>query len=89
MQQIHKWYQFSAAKEVSSYLNQRRELVPVLIEAFSALQRIFGPNPTVVLEVIADSELDWLVQLHGNIVTSLLPQDALTQLDKFDYPPQF
>ena len=84
MQQIQKWYQFSAAKEVSSYLNQHRELVPVLIEAFSALQRIFGPNPTVVLEIIADPELEWLVQLHGNIVTSLLPQDALTQLDQFD-----
>jgi hypothetical protein len=84
MQQIEKWYQFSGAKEVKNYLNQHRELVPVLIEAFSALQRIFGPNPTVVLEAITDPELEWLVQLHGNIVTSLLPQDALTQLDKFD-----
>ncbi len=59
-------------------------LEPLLVETYDKIGNYFGPQPEVVLEVVADPEADDDRELFTFIRTSLPPQEALEKLDQLD-----
>ncbi|MCI0692184.1 hypothetical protein L0337_09300 [candidate division KSB1 bacterium] len=54
------------------------------METYDKIGNYFGPQPEVVLEVVADPEADDDRELFTFIRTSLPPQEALEKLDQLD-----
>ncbi len=85
--QLHKLeerYSFRDAAEVRRFLVAHPDLIDVLLEAQPYLEKYFGPEPDVVLDVVNDGETASWQQLFAYIQTSLSPDEALAQLDKLD-----
>jgi hypothetical protein len=59
-------------------------LIDLLLEAPPHVERYFGLNPQVVLEVVADLEASDSEELFANICTSLPVEEALERLDQLD-----
>lgn len=70
---------------VHQYLHKYPFLVDLLMEAYVQIQKYFGPNPEVRLEVVADPEVQGLVEMFGYIVSGLRPQEAGERLQQFDH----
>ncbi len=60
------------------------QLVEVLLEAHVYLQKYFGPDPRVTLEVVSDPEVEGMDELFAYIVTTLSVDEALARLDRLD-----
>lgn len=85
--QLHKleeMYSFRDAPEVQRFLCTHPHLIDVLLEAQPYLEKYFGSDPEVVLEVVNDRETSSWQQLFAYIRTSLSPDEAMAQLDKLD-----
>lgn len=66
------------------FIGQHPYLTDLLEEAYIEIQKHFGPNPEVRLEVVADHEVPGLVEMFGYIVTGLTPEEAGERLQQFD-----
>ena len=59
-------------------------LIDLLLEAHAYLERYFGLDPQVVLEVVSDPDSNDSEELFANIRTSLPVDEALERLDQLD-----
>ena len=72
------------AAAVGRFLHAYPQLIEVLLEAHVYLQKYFGPDPQVTLKVVSDPEVEGVEELFAYILTSLLVDEALARLDRFD-----
>jgi hypothetical protein len=82
--QVAGFYEFRSMGRVRHFLERHPALIDLLLEAPEYLQRCFGPDPQVVLQVVLDPELDDSEELFAYIRTALPVDDALEQLDRLD-----
>lgn len=82
--QIEEIYSLRNAETVRGFLHTYPQLIEVLLEAHVYLQRYFGPDPQVTLEVVSDPEVEAIEELFAYILASLPVDEALTRLDKLD-----
>lgn len=84
---LQRFYTLVNADEVRRFLRVYPDAADVLIEARPHIERIFGSNTRVALEVTFDPDSESLrdsEELFGNIRTSLPVEEALDQLSQFD-----
>lgn len=84
IQQLERIYLFRKSREVKEYLQTNSFLAPFLFEAFEVVQRFFGMNPSVVLEVTHDPEAPDESELFAYIQTTLSPPEPLERLRMLD-----
>jgi len=72
---LEKIYGFRNKTAIINYLNSNLDLVPVLEQAYSYINKIFGDVP-IYLELHKDPEEDWY-ELFIVINTALAPEDAI------------
>jgi len=84
LSQIKRSYGFREKAETARFLQIHPALIDLLLEASPYVERYFGPNPQVVLEVVRDPEVTGSEELFANICTSLPVEEALERLDQFD-----
>jgi len=84
LSQIKRIYSFRDEAETARFLRIHPALIDLLLEAPPHVERYFGPNPQVVLEVVADPEASDSEELFANICTSLPVEEALERLDQLD-----
>jgi len=77
-------YSTRDARTVHGFLRTHLQLVDVLLEASPYLDKHFGPNPHVVLEVLSDPEVEGADELIARIFTSLPVEEAMARLDRLD-----
>ena len=77
-------YQLRGAEDVEAYLEEYPFLFPLLFEAVSPIERIFGKDARRVIEVAADPEAEsgrgklyLLIQTRDNVEDALAKQDQL------------
>ncbi len=72
--------------EVSLYLREQSDLVPVLLEALDELAVHFGPDTPIVLEVLTDpEEEDETKTLSAIIRTTLEPKQVIALQRRFNH----
>lgn len=81
---LEQIYPLRNAAAVRRFLRTYPQLHEILLEAHTHLERYFGPNPQVTLEVVSDPEVEGLEELFAYIHTRLPVAEALVQLDKLD-----
>ena len=81
---LDEMYSFRDATSVHNYLQIHPNLIGRLTEAHSQLQKYFGPERTIVLQVVKDPEAEDSQQLFAFVRASISVEDALAQLDRFD-----
>ena len=84
---LEDFYTLVNADEVRRFLRVYPDAADVLIEAPPHVERIFGSNTRVALEVTFDPDSESprdSVELFGNIQTSLPVEAALERLSRFD-----
>jgi len=84
LRQIEEFYCLRNATAVRRFLRAHPELTKVLLEVRAHLQRCFGPDPQVVLEVVGDPEVEGWDQLFAYILTRLPVNEAQARLDRLD-----
>lgn len=87
LRRLQGFYTLTNAEEVRRFLREHPDAANVMIEAQPHIERIFGPDTRVVLEVTFDPDSENLrasEELFGNIQTSRPVEEALDQLSKFD-----
>ncbi len=77
-------YTFRNRPEVEQFLQEHEFLLPLLVDAYPVIEKHFGPNPEVVLEVVAEPESVDDLELVAFIRTNLSPDQALDKLHRFD-----
>lgn len=82
--QIKGLYSLRDAAFVMGFLRIYPALIDLLLEAPTYLERTFGPNPQVVLEIVVDPESEDSEELFANIRTSLPVEEALERLNQLD-----
>ena len=82
--QIRRMYGLRAEAEVVRFLRTHPALIDLLLEAPTHVERYFGPNPQLVLEVVTDPEVPDSEELFANICTPLPVEEALERLDQLD-----
>jgi predicted HTH domain antitoxin len=70
--------------QVGPFLQAYPHLAGFLLEAFPYLQKHFGTNPRVELEVIRDPEIGPTGELIAYILTALSVDEAQARLDRLD-----
>jgi hypothetical protein len=81
---LERLYTFRGRAEVSWFLEKYPFLVPLLMEAYSKFGNYFGPYPRAFLEIVIDPEVPDDRELFALVCTSLMPDEALDRLDRFD-----
>lgn len=84
LSQIRRIYGFRGEAEAVRFLRMHPALIDLLLEAPPHVERYFGANPEVVLEVVVDPEANDSEELFANIRTSLPVEEALERLDQLD-----
>jgi len=84
LHRLEEIYSLRDAATVRRFLHACPQLVEVLLEARIHLQKFFGPDPQVTLEVISDPEAESIDELFAYILTSLPVDEALARLDRLD-----
>ena len=84
LHRLEEIYSLRDAATVRRFLHACPQLVEVLLEARVHLQKYFGPDPQVTLEVISDPEAEGVDELFAYILTSLPVDEALARLDRLD-----
>ena len=77
-------YSLRNAAAVKHFLFAHPQLVEVLLDAHVYLQKYFGPDPQVTLEVVSDPEVEGMDELFAYILTPLPVDEALARLDRLD-----
>jgi hypothetical protein len=77
-------YSFRRPSEVKEFLKANPFLEPLLVEAYDKISDYFGPRPEVILEIVADPEVDDDRQLVAFIQTNRDPSEVVAKLDQFD-----
>src|SRR5574341_1543779 len=81
---IKQHYVIRDEDKILTFLNRHPQLSILLVEAFDRIHDLFGPNPTVELELVHDPDDDNWTQLFGFIWTDLPVEEALDRLHKLD-----
>ncbi len=84
LSQLKSIYRLRDEADTPGFLRTYPVLIDLLLEAPIHLERCFGPNPQVVLEVVTDPESDDSEELFANIRTSLPVEEALERLNQLD-----
>jgi len=84
LHQLEGIYSLRNAAAVRRFLRAYPQLVEVLLAARVSLQKYFGPDPQVTLEVVSDPEVEGVEELFAYIRTSLPVDEALAQLNRLD-----
>jgi len=84
LRQLGEFYYFRDMPPVRRFLRAHPQLTEVLLEAHAHLQKCFGPDPQVALEVVSDPEAEGPDELLAYILTSLPADEALARLDRLD-----
>lgn len=84
VRRLEKLLVFRDTIRVTSFIHKHPFLADLLEEAYVEIQKHFGPSPEVFLEVIADPEVQGLVEMFGYIVSDLTPDEVGKQLQQFD-----
>jgi len=74
----------ASAVRVRAFISANPYLADLLLEAHPHIEKHFGPNPQLALEVIVDPEEEDFEELFAYILTTLEPEVALARLDQFD-----
>lgn len=82
--QLGKFYSYRDQPSVIGFLVRHPPALRLLLEARTHLQKHFGLDPRVVLELVPDPYSDRADKLFAHICTSLPPQEALARLDRLD-----
>jgi len=82
--QLERSYHLRDVATVRRFLQTYPSLLDVLIEAWPYLQKHFGPDPQVELQVTSEPEIGESQCLFAYIVTSLPVDDASERLDRLD-----
>lgn len=77
-------YSFRDRNNVRAFLEMHREILPVLVEAYSQIQAHFGSGTPVVLTVISEPTNRQSAELFALISTSLPVEQALAAMRRFD-----
>lgn len=80
---LQSLYRFHDIDKVKRFLLEYPAIMPSLLDARAALRKFFG-DTSISLEVVYDPEISNAKQLFAYIKTTLSPDRALEQLDKFD-----
>jgi hypothetical protein len=76
---------FRNPDEIKKFLVEHRLIIPVLLNARSIIEKFFGNDVPIALEVIIDPEAKNNKQLFGYISTGSMPLgDALERFNTFD-----
>jgi hypothetical protein len=81
---LREHYTVADPRLVFDFLAENEQLVDLLNKAYTHLQSVFGPQPTVELQVVRDPDSQSEKQLFGYIKTDLPPTEALQKLEAFD-----
>jgi hypothetical protein len=84
LQQIQQLYTIREADVVKQFILDHSELIEVLIEAHDQVQRQFGPDQEIALEVVSDPEVEDLDELFAYVLTSRPAEEAQTRLNQLD-----
>ncbi len=84
LRRLEEIYFLRDAAAVKRFLHARPQLAEVLLEARVHLQKYFGPDPQVALEVASDPETEGLEELFAYIRTPLPVDEALARLNRLD-----
>jgi hypothetical protein len=84
LHQLEEMYSLRNATTVRRFLHVHPQLIEVLLEARIYLQKYFGLDPQVTLEVVSDPEVEGVEELFAYIFTSLPVDEALARLDRLD-----
>jgi len=84
LRRLGEFYSFRDMPPVRRFLRAHPQLTEVLLEAHAHLQKCFGPDPQVALEVVSDPEAEGPDELFAYILTSLPADEALARLDRLD-----
>lgn len=84
IERLQGLYSFRQKEDVAEFLESHPYLVPLLFEAYPQMEKHFGGNAPVFLEVITDPEATDDRELYALIGTRLSPEEALERLDQFD-----
>ncbi len=86
-QRLHRLEEIYSLRDPATvwhFLRTYPQLIEVLLEAPVHLQKYFGPDPQVTLEVVSDPEVEGMDELFAYILTSLPVDEALARLDRLD-----
>jgi len=81
---LEHFYHFRNPEQVYSFIERRPFLIPVLLDAYCHVQRYFGKDMSVAVEVFADPESADEQVLFALIVTDLPPEVAMNRLSLLD-----
>jgi hypothetical protein len=85
LKHLERMYGFRNRRDVMNFIREHPFLLPLLLEARPAIERHFGREARVVLEVLIDPE-DHPAQpvLYACVQTHLSAKEASRLLDQFD-----
>ncbi len=81
---LARLFVFRIPEAVAGFIREHGFLADVLEDAYVVAQRFFGPNPELILEVVADVEAQDDRQLWIFIRTGLSADEALASLEGLD-----
>jgi hypothetical protein len=81
---LEELYSVRGAATVWHFLLAHSHLIDMLLEAYPHIEKHFGPDPEVALDVVSDPEATSRKQMFAYIITSLPPAKAMAQPDKLD-----
>ena len=83
-ERLREIYQFRREQEVKSFLEGNYDLASLLIEARKPIERLFGEDTPVVLEVFHDPEAEEEPELFALIQTTLPVDEARCRREQLD-----
>jgi len=83
IEELEQFYIFEEPEKIRTFLLTHKKLIPFLQDAFLRIQRIFGPNTPVYLELQTDPEENF-EELFIIIETYLPVEQAVHLLERLD-----
>jgi hypothetical protein len=77
---IEPFYQLRERERVRAFLQDHKNLLPLLLEAPSVIEQIFGRTSQLTLEVRSDPEDEVCAELFIYVQTPCAPKDAWAKL---------
>ena len=81
---LEEVYVFRRPPEVAGFLEKNSFLISLLFEVYPQIEKYFGKNAPVFLEVVTDPEATDDRELYALIATQLPPEAALEKLERLD-----
>ncbi|MFQ5795287.1 MAG: hypothetical protein ACE5JP_09590 [Candidatus Bipolaricaulia bacterium] len=85
VRRLERLFIFQDVMKVTGFIRKYPFLTDLLEEAYVEIQKHFGSNSEVFLELVADPEVQGLVELFGYIAIDLTPEEAGKRLQRFDH----